>query len=30
MKCIALPYTEDKTHFQIIKSRMPSLKVDYI
>ena len=26
----ALLYTEDKTHFQIIKSRMPSLKVDYI
>ena len=26
----ALLYTEDKTHFQIIKSRMPSLKVDYV
>ena len=26
----ALIYTEDKTHFQIIKSRMPSLKVAYI
>jgi hypothetical protein len=23
-------YTEDKTHFQIIKNRMPSLKVVYI
>ena len=26
----ALLYTEDKTHFQIIKSRIPSLKVAYI
>ena len=26
----ALLYTEDKTHFQIIKSRMPSLKVAYV
>ena len=26
----ALLYTEDKTHFKIIKNRMPSLKVDYI
>lgn len=26
----ALLYTEDKTHFQIIKSRMPSLKVAYL
>ena len=26
----ALLYTEDKTHFQIIKSRMPSLKVEFM
>ena len=26
----ALLYTEDKTHFQIIKSRMPALKVEYV
>ncbi len=26
----ALLYTEDKTHFQIIKNRMPSLKVAYL
>jgi len=26
----ALLYTEDKTHFQIIKSRIPSLKVAFI
>ena len=26
----ALLYTEDKTHFQIIKSRMPSLKIVYV
>ena len=26
----ALLYTEDKTHFKIIKSRMPSLKVEYL
>lgn len=26
----ALLYTEDKTHFRIIKSRMPSLKVEYV
>ena len=26
----ALLYTEDKTHFQIIKSRLPSLKIAYI
>jgi hypothetical protein len=26
----ALLYTEDKTHFQIIKNRIPSLKVEFI
>jgi predicted nucleic acid-binding protein len=26
----ALLYTEDKTHFQIIKNRMPSLKVEFM
>ena len=26
----ALLYTEDKTHFKIIKSRMPSLRVEYL
>ena len=26
----ALLYTEDKTHFQIIKSRMPSSKVEFM
>ena len=26
----SLLYTEDKTHFQIIKSRLPSLKVAYL
>ena len=26
----ALLYTEDKTHFRIIKSRMPALKVEYV
>jgi predicted nucleic acid-binding protein len=26
----ALLYTEDKTHFKIIKSSMPSLKVEYL
>lgn len=26
----ALLYTEDKNHFQIIKSRMPALKVEYV
>jgi hypothetical protein len=26
----ALHYTEDKTHFRIIKDRIPSLKVEYI
>jgi predicted nucleic acid-binding protein len=26
----ALLYTEDKTHFQIIKDKIPSLKVEYV
>jgi hypothetical protein len=26
----ALLYTEDKTHFQIIKNRMPSLKIEFM
>jgi hypothetical protein len=26
----ALLFTEDKTHFQIIKKRMPSLKVEFM
>jgi len=26
----ALLYTEDKTHFRIIKGRIPSLKVEYV
>ncbi len=26
----ALLYTEDKTHFQIIRNRMPSLKVEFV
>ena len=26
----ALLYTEDKTHFEIIQSRMPALKVEYV
>ena len=26
----AFLYTEDKNHFQIIKSRMPALKVEYV
>ena len=26
----ALLYTEDKTHFQIIKKRLPSLKVEFL
>ena len=26
----ALLYTEDKTHYQIIKGRIPSLKVEYV
>ncbi len=26
----AFLYTEDKTHFQIIKNRMPALKVEYV
>jgi len=26
----ALLYTEDKAHFQIIRSRIPSLKVEYV
>ena len=26
----ALLYTEDKTHFQIIKNRVPSLKVEFL
>ena len=27
---VALLYTEDKTHFQIIRNRMPSLKVEFV
>jgi hypothetical protein len=26
----ALLFTEDKSHFQIIKSRLPSLKIEYV
>ena len=26
----ALLYTEDKSHFQIIKNRVPSLKIEYV